>query len=123
MIDHWSTHSREELTMPHRLRWFALVCSLACSAGLAGCKPKAGDKCQGSSAACADTTAALVCKNDVLTTMPCRGAKGCTSSSSAVDCDNSLASSGDTCLEQGDVVCALDHATALTCEDGKFRLA
>jgi hypothetical protein len=120
-----SVHSRiEEIPhMPHRSVWFASAVVLALSSLLPGCKPKPGDKCQGSSSRCADKTSALACVNAVLTTVSCRGAKGCTSSANTMDCDNSLANVGEGCVIQGDVSCAADKKAALDCDQNKFRVA
>jgi hypothetical protein len=92
----------------------------------AGCKPKPGDTCSGNGGAlpsCTDPTSALVCENSVVTALPCRGAKGCTVSSSTVSCDNSLALVNDACDQPNDVACAVDHKSALECQGGKFLLA
>lgn len=109
--------------MRNRSVWFVSVVVLALSGLLPGCKPKPGDKCQGSSGTCADKTSALACVNAVLTTISCRGAKGCTSSGHSIDCDNSFANVGDGCLTQGDVSCAADKKAAVECDQNKFKVA
>jgi hypothetical protein len=58
--------------------------------------------------------------------LPCRGAHGCGRSGAADDddCDDTLASEGDLCPRSPplDYACASDHASALTCRDGRFGL-
>ena len=91
---------------------------------LEGCKTKPGDKCSGVGLpACADANTALVCSNSLVTALPCRGPKLCTSSASQVVCDNSLALPGDACDQTGDVACAVDRKAALECQNGKFSVA
>jgi len=103
--------------------WFlGLVLSLC----LPGCKAKPGDKCTGNGPglpSCADPNTAFVCANGVVTALACRGPKACTSTSTQVDCDNSLANLGDSCDQADDVACAVDKKSALTCQNGKFALA
>jgi hypothetical protein len=109
--------------MSHRYGYVSAAVVLALGFSMLGCKPKPGDKCQGSTGACADQASALVCVNDVLTSVPCRGAKGCASTASTIDCDNSLSNVGDVCLAPGDISCAVDHKSALECDNGKFKVA
>jgi hypothetical protein len=110
--------------MSHRSGVLFSVVVLAVSGALLGCKPKPGDKCKdSSSASCSSPAAALVCVSDVLTSVPCHGAKGCSSTANTVECDNSLSNVGDTCLEQGDISCGVDKKSALECDTGKFKLA
>jgi hypothetical protein len=91
---------------------------------LAACKAKPGDKCDANwSPRCADATSAQVCANNVVTALPCRGPKACTVSASTVTCDNSLAAVNDACDQPNDVACAVDHKTALECQNGKFVVA
>jgi hypothetical protein len=88
------------------------------------CKAKPGDKCDGNwSPRCADPTSAQVCMSNVVTALPCRGPKACTVSASTVTCDNSLALVNDACDQPNDVACALDHKSALECQNGKFVVA
>jgi len=104
------------------LRSFVLtLCGIL---ALVACKPKPGDKCSGAgSPTCSDPATALVCSNGIVTAMPCRGPKACTSSASQVQCDNALALAGDGCDQPGDVACAVDHKSALECQSGKFAVA
>ena len=39
-----------------------------------------------------------------------------------MQCDNSLALAGDGCDTPGDVACAVDHKSALECQNGKFAV-
>jgi hypothetical protein len=98
--------------------------ALSLVVAIAGCKPKVGDKCSGAGLPrCSDPATALTCSNGLVTAMPCRGPKGCTSNASQVQCDNSLALAGDGCDAPGDVACGVDHKSALECQNGKFALA
>ncbi|HEY2404502.1 MAG TPA: hypothetical protein VGI10_00760 [Polyangiaceae bacterium] len=89
-----------------------------------GCKPKPGGKCLGNaSPVCFDPQQALICNNGTYKSLSCRGAKGCTTSATQLDCDNSLATLGDGCNTENDVACQLDKKAALQCKSGKFELA
>jgi hypothetical protein len=114
---------KEDSNMSHRSGSVYAAVVFALSVAALGCKAKPGDKCQGSTGKCADGTSALVCVNDVLTAVPCHGTKGCMSTSTTIECDNSLATVGDICLTQGDISCAADHKAALECDNGKFKVA
>ena len=105
-------------------RWRSLVLTLVCVLLLGACKPKPGAKCTGVGLpSCSDPGTALVCANGVVTAQACRGPKACTSTAQQVQCDNSLSLAGDTCDQPGDVACAVDHKSALECQNGKFAVA
>ena len=108
--------------MHSRLRSF--VFTLGTVLAFASCKPKPGDKCSGAGLpTCSDPSTALVCGKGIVVALPCRGPKACTSSSSQVQCDNSLAVAGDACDQPSDVACAVDYKSALECQNDKFALA
>jgi hypothetical protein len=98
---------------------FAFLLTAAVAGGCKG-SPKAGEACSAPEGACVDSTSMMACINGRFASMPCRGAAGCKTASSASDCDNSIASAGDPCDEPGDYACVLDKTTALTCREGKF---
>jgi hypothetical protein len=54
----------------------------------------------------------------------CKGAKGCAPSGGEDECDDTIASDGDSCPRSPplDYACSTDHATALVCKDGRFGL-
>lgn len=105
-------------------RWRSLVLTLVCVLLLGACKLKPGAKCTGAGLpSCSDPGTALVCTNGVVTAQACRGPKACTSTAQQVQCDNSLSLAGDTCDQPGDVACAVDHKSALECQNGKFAVA
>src|SRR5450755_3588119 len=101
----------------------SLALTLCSVIAFVACKPKPGDKCGSGLPTCFDPATALVCSNEIATALPCRGPKACTSSASQVQCDNSLALVSDRCDQPGDVACAVDHKSALECQDGKFTVA
>jgi hypothetical protein len=93
------------------------------SLSLAGCKPKTGDACKNpKQASCLDGTSALVCHDKTWTKLGCRGAKGCRTEGASVDCDESLASTGEFCDTEDNVTCSLDKHAQLRCERGQWRL-
>jgi hypothetical protein len=53
----------------------------------------------------------------------CEGARGCVIAPKKITCDNTLASEGDLCREEGDYACSKDGKTALGCRNGRFELA
>jgi hypothetical protein len=104
--------------------WRIFVGLLPCVLLFAACKPKPGDKCSGGGLPlCADPASGLICENGVVTVLPCRGVKGCSTSGSTVACDNSLALVDDACDQPNDVACSVDHKSALECQNAKFALA
>jgi hypothetical protein len=56
--------------------------------------------------------------------VPCRGAKGCARAGGEDDCDDTMASIGDSCPRNPplDYACSTDLATALVCKDGRYDL-
>jgi hypothetical protein len=118
--------------MSHRLIRFLLECrpgaaSLGLGIALAfvvGCKgePKAGGACSTGQGICADSRSMMACIKGTFTLMPCQGAGGCATKGAVSECDNSLASAGDTCDEVGDFACSRDLKSALSCKDNKFAV-
>jgi hypothetical protein len=98
----------------------ALVCF---ALTMAACKHKPGDACKNpKEASCADSTSALVCHDKVWTKLGCRGAKGCKAEGAAVECDESLAQTGEFCDLEDNVTCSTDKRAQLRCERGQWRL-
>ena len=56
--------------------------------------------------------------------VPCRGAKGCARAGGEDDCDDTMASIGDSCPRNPplDYACSTDLATALVCKEGRYDL-
>ena len=56
--------------------------------------------------------------------IPCKGAKGCSRSNVADECDDTLAREGDPCPPSPplDYACTADRARALFCKDGRYAL-
>jgi hypothetical protein len=102
-------------------RLFALVL-VAAAFALAGCKPKPGGQCSGSSAVCTDKSSALFCADGTFTPMACRGEKGCAQNGAVVECDESIASEQDACNTPDAIACTPDHKEALRCTNKRFVL-
>src|SRR5207302_101671 len=80
----------------HKARWIGAA-ALALAA-LAGCTPKAGDKCSAGQQVCLDATGGLFCSSSgTFATMSCRGSQGCVKNGGTVLCDNSLANKDEGC--------------------------
>jgi hypothetical protein len=87
------------------------------------CGRKAGGKCKPGEAICANKTTALSCQNGVLTEVACRGPLACSTFQEHANCDDSIASEGDTCMNASDeeYACSDDKKRALLCKNGKFE--
>ncbi|MFZ5892784.1 MAG: hypothetical protein ACOY0T_17120 [Myxococcota bacterium] len=85
---------------------------------------QAGDKCEGSGAACeVGGKALLECKGNKLEhSKVCRGEEGCRVIGPNVRCDSSRGLPGDPC-EAGSAACAVDGSSLLSCKGGKLALA
>jgi hypothetical protein len=97
---------------------------------LEGCPSKGktssvGDDCVDGASTCKDPHTALVCHGGKQSAVSCKGHHGCRTVGDAAECDQSLAASGDACIETADTshACTVDHAEVLVCEGGKFRLS
>ena len=72
--------------------------------------------------ACSEDNASLVlCQKGKFLDVPCRGKKGCRKTDTGFDCDNSLASLGDTCVDGQGAVCAVNGKSRLSCADGEMQ--
>ena len=108
---------------PTSRKKLAAVLAVLAVAALAGCKPKVGAKCKtDGKEICNDKATALVCHDGAWTEMACRGSKGCSAAGGDVDCDQSVASPGDLCLDDGKAVCTPDGKSALECKASKWTL-
>ena len=87
------------------------------------CSRTAGGKCKPNEAICANKTTALTCQNAKLTEVACHGPLGCTTFQEHANCDDSVASEGDTCMGEGDeeYACSVDKKRALICKNGRFE--
>lgn len=88
-----------------------------------------GDPCHfdGDFACSTDKTMAFKCINKVMTPLnSCRGAHGCRVLELPVEkkieflCDDSIATVGDPCDEEGEHACAMDKRSILVCKGTKF---
>jgi len=78
--------------------WSVLFLAItAFSAAAPGCKSKPGDSCKMGTAVCADEHSELSCQDGKLIAAPCKGAKGCATNGSLVECDVSANADGDVC--------------------------
>lgn len=98
--------------------WLVLVAAL-----VPACSRTAGGKCKPNEAICANKTTALTCQNATLTEVACRGPLACTTFQEHANCDDSVASEGDTCMGEGDeeYACSVDKKRALICKNGRFE--
>ena len=87
------------------------------------CTRAAGGKCKPGEAVCANKTLALTCTSGKLSEVACRGPIGCTTYQEHANCDNSVASEGESCMGETDeeYACSLDKKRALICKAGKFE--
>ncbi|MGC4089895.1 MAG: hypothetical protein QM756_18810 [Polyangiaceae bacterium] len=85
---------------------------------------QAGDKCEGSGAACDVSGKNLLeCKGDKLSqSKVCRGQEGCKVIGTQVRCDESRGLPGDPC-ESGSAACAVDGSSLLSCKGGKLAVS
>jgi hypothetical protein len=93
------------------------------------CRLKAtpGGKCTTNGRAmCFATDSALLCRNNVFVTIPCKGPHGCKQMGAGgdVNCDDDLADENDPCMGSlnENYACSKDHKKALVCKDDKFQL-
>jgi hypothetical protein len=102
------------------LKRFAVL-ALAVLATACG-KMEAGDDCnQEGAGTCSTNNTALFCESGTLVAVPCRGATGCTESSSRLVCDVTRAQAGDRCLSdvEGQGQCDVSNNNrALLCKSG-----
>jgi hypothetical protein len=94
-------------------------------AGSCRSRPSSGSPCRiPDQLACVEDDRALVCESGVWAEVPCRGAKGCSRSGEADDCDDTIAVEGDRCPKNPapDYACTADRARALICVDGHFSV-
>ncbi len=109
--------------MKRSRRLLAHACSGALLLALVpACGRRAGDNCKPGEALCPNKTAALTCQGGKLTEVACRGPLGCTKYQEHANCDDSVASEGDTCMGQSEeeYACSVDKKRALICKNGKF---
>jgi len=88
---------------------------------LSGCGgPDAGDSCNVSGYVCSSETEALECRQGQWRAFPCRGALGCSESSSTIRCDTSANVAGDNCAlsAEGRNLCRADGLARLECRMG-----
>jgi hypothetical protein len=87
------------------------------------CGRIAGGKCKPGEATCTNKTTALTCQGAKFTEVACRGPLGCTDFQEHANCDDSVASAGDTCMgtSEEEYACSLDKKRALICKNGTFE--
>lgn len=88
---------------------------------LAACGKKAGSSCKGTESTCLDKKTALACRSGKLVPVSCNGALGCSKFADHANCDDSIASAGDSCMDE-EYACTPDKKRALVCKNGKFQL-
>jgi hypothetical protein len=90
---------------------------------IAACGRSVGGKCKPGEAICATKTTALSCQGGKLTEVACRGPAACTTFQEHANCDDSVASEGETCMGEGDeeYACSVDKRRALICKNAKFE--
>jgi hypothetical protein len=59
-------------------------------------------------------------KNHYVTVESCLGPGGCARGDKEATCDNSAAAAGDPCTQEGDLACALDGKSTVSCKGGKM---
>jgi hypothetical protein len=89
----------------------------------AGCKPKPGGRCSIGAKACLDGHTSLICVDSKYTEAPCAGPDGCLQTGRQVDCDDTIASKGDSCDEPEDLACSADKKSELRCRSNHFVVA
>lgn len=99
-----------------------LLCALSLPMLACGGAAAAGSKCDTNGFLCADTTAALECKNGLWVKLPCKGPNGCKREGDVVKCDMSLNEENDACASsaQGRGLCTKDMMATLECREGKL---
>lgn len=105
--------------------WAMLLLAIATfSTAAPGCKAKPGDSCQMGTAACMDERTQLACQDGKLIATPCKGAKGCATRGSLVECDVSGNAEGDVCStgDENKGACTADGESLVSCRDGKYQV-
>jgi len=83
--------------------------------------PKAGDSCATENTGiCDGDRAELICQNGTRASVPCKGTRGCSESSTLIVCDESGNVAGDACEAQdnGTSICSADGSKQLFCTNG-----
>ena len=92
--------------------------------GVVGChgRPALGSACDHPYAlVCTAPNRALICSANAYGALACGGPLGCQAETGV--CDTSVAAIGDVCpTQRASFACAADRASALVCDDGRFRL-
>ncbi|MBI3182035.1 MAG: hypothetical protein HYZ28_07805 [Myxococcales bacterium] len=91
---------------------------------LAGCgAPKEGDSCSQTGFLCLDSSAALECKAERWTKLPCKGPGGCKREGELIKCDMSGNLEGDACAStaEGKGLCNSTQTATLECREGVLR--
>ncbi len=101
-----------------------LVCfvGLILAAGLAACRPKAGQECSDSPGSCIDKTSHAVCLNKKYVIETCKGKDGCNDEGKSLVCDGSKADVGDGCGHDGTRACSSDGKHELRCRGSEFAI-
>jgi hypothetical protein len=85
----------------------------------------AGDGCraEGDLVCAADGRTLLACRDGAfVVSEACRGDAGCFVRSGEVVCDQSRASAGDACTQEGAVGCSAEAPAVVACRGGEFRI-
>lgn len=90
---------------------------------VSACKRSAGAACKPGEGLCPNKATALTCRNGKLIEVACRGPLGCTTFQERANCDDSVASEGETCMgaTEEEYACSTDKKRALICKNGKFE--
>jgi hypothetical protein len=117
----------------HGKKWTRMDCRGAKGCALTGalvdCDESAAEEkdfCdhEGNYSCSVDKKSQLKCeKNGWKVDTKCLGPKGCSATSTMVDCDDSVAAAGDPCAKDDHHTCALDKTAVLVCKSGKFAVA
>jgi hypothetical protein len=84
---------------------------------------RVGTGCEKMDESCSSGATANLCSHNALTTVSCKGPKGCVDAPpDDVACDQSIAAEGDGCIGDDDACTAAKDAL-LQCKDGKFAKA
>jgi hypothetical protein len=78
--------------------------------------PREGDSCKGDVGVCLDPKTMLSCEDGKYVPDPCRGPAGCKDNRERIDCDQSVAETGDRCFGPG-ATCSVDGRRMLDCKD------
>lgn len=102
---------------------FAAVAVAAVLSLFSACgNPKAGEKCNEAGFLCESAASALECKLGTWTSLPCRGADGCSRTGDTVSCDMRGNVENDACASsaEGKGLCTVDGQGTLECRQGKL---